>query len=343
MSPARLAEAQRNGSSGGFMTSTHAKTVDSATLPIIDITALRCGDAAARRDVARRIRAACVESGFFYISGHGVPDELLAGIIAAARRFFAQPLADKLVIDVAKSFCYRGYEPLKAQTLEAGMPPDLKEGFSIDRDLPLDDPDVVARRFGCGPNQWPPNLPGWRETLEAYQRAMNDLGETMARGLALSLDLPDDAFAAFCTDASGIVRLVHYPPQPANPLPGEKGCGAHTDWGAFTLLLQDDAGGLEVWDQAEGWIEAVPIAGTFVVNVGDMMARWTNDRYRSTQHRVVNRSGRDRISVPFFYMGRLDHEVACLPGCSSEDEPAKYPPTTPAEHLAMMAQRTYGN
>ncbi len=263
-------------------------------------------------------------------------------MLSEANRFFALPLEAKMAIDVSRSACYRGYEPMKRQTLERGAPPDLKESFSIDRDLPLDDPAVVAQTFGCGPNQWPGGLPGWRETLETYQRAMNELSELMVRGLALSLDVEEDAFAGFCDDASGIVRLVRYPPQPANPEPGEKGCGAHTDWGAFTFLLQDDAGGLQVWDQTHGWINATPIPGTFVVNIGDMMARWTNDRYHSTRHRVVNLSGRERISIPFFYMGRLDYVVACVPSCLDEGEHPRYAPTTPARHLEDMARLTFG-
>jgi isopenicillin N synthase-like dioxygenase len=138
-----------------------------------------------------------------------------------------------------------------------------------------------------------------------------------------------------------MVRLVHYPPQPANALPDEKGCGAHTDWGAFTFLLQDDAGGLQVWDQSDGWVHATPIPGTFVVNIGDMLSRWTNDRYRSTRHRVVNLSGRDRISIPFFFMGPPDYPVTCIPTCLAPGETPRYPPTTPALHIAEMIRLTF--
>lgn len=160
-------------------------------------------------------------------------------------------------------------------------------------------------------------------------------------GIARSLDLPDDAFAGFCEEPMAMIRLLHYPPQPANPKPNEKGAGAHTDWGALTILLQDDAGGLQVWDEREGWLHAAPIPGTFVVNLGDLMARWTNDLYRSTKHRVVNLSGRDRISVPFFFDGCCDYVVSCVPTCLGANEIPKYPPTTPGEHLAEMYRLTY--
>jgi isopenicillin N synthase-like dioxygenase len=324
------------------MSSLLARDVERAALPIISIAGLHSSDPAARAAVAREIRAAALDTGFFYVRDHGVSAALTTAIVAEARRFFALPLERKMAIDMERSFCYRGYEPMKRQTLEAGAPPDLKEGFSIDRDLPLDDPSVVARVFGCGPNQWPDDLPGWRETLEAYQSEMHDLSRRMARALAVSLDLDETALDGFCDEASGIVRLVHYPPQPLDAAPDEKGCGAHTDWGAFTFLLQDDAGGLQVWDrQSDGWVNAVPIPGTFVVNVGDLLSRWTNDRYVSTRHRVVNVSGRDRISVPFFYMGRHDYPIACIPSCLAPGETPKYAPTTPADHLADMARRSF--
>ena len=159
--------------------------------------------------------------------------------------------------------------------------------------------------------------------------------------MALALDLPEDALDGFCDDASAMVRLVHYPPQPANAEPNEKGCGAHTDWGAFTFLLQDDAGGLQVQNRDGTWLHATPIPGTFVVNVGDMLARWTNGRFKSTLHRVVNVSGRDRISVPFFFMGKLDYPVACFPSCLAAGEAPLFAPTTPAGHLQEMVRRTY--
>ena len=311
------------------------------SIPLVDVSGLFSDDPAARAAVGRAIRAACLDKGFMYVVGHGIDPALRARVLAEAARFFALPEAEKMRVSMKLSPCNRGYEALGGQTLEAGMPPDRKESFYSGEDLPLTDPRVVAKKFNHGPNQWPADLPGFRETMEAYFDVMQAFGARMMAGLALSLELPEDHFSGFTRDPMSNLRLIHYPPQPANPLPGEKGCGAHTDWGALTLLMQDDAGGLQVWDEAEGWVDAPPVPDSYIVNLGDMIARWTNDRYRSTLHRVVNLSGRERYSVPFFYSGNPDEPVVCLPNCCSADDPPKYAPTTVEGHLREMYARTY--
>ncbi len=324
------------------MTSTlQAQKVNQQSLPIIDIGALIDGDEKQRRAVAEQLSAACRDKGFFYIRNHGIEARLQARVFAAAKAFFEQPLEMKKQVDKALSPANRGYEPLRGQTLEADAPPDLKEGYYIGRDLPDDHPAVRAGKFNHGANQWPRQA-GFREAMEAYFEAMNVLSARIMQGLALSLSLPEDYFADFCREPMAVLRLLHYPPQPGNPEPGEKGCGAHTDFGGITLLLQDDNPGLQVWDQAsQGWIHADPVPGTYVVNLGDMIARWTNDRYRSTLHRVVNLSGRERFSVPFFHSGNPDHQVRCLPSCLAPGASPKYPPVTVEQHMIDMYQRTY--
>ncbi|RYZ03193.1 MAG: isopenicillin N synthase family oxygenase [Comamonadaceae bacterium] len=315
----------------------------SAALPVIDIAGLRSDDPASRNAVADQLRAACEHRGFFYIRNHGVPRELVARMFAATEAFFDQPMPAKLGVDKALSPCNRGYEPLRAQTLEAGAPPDLKESFYIGQEVAADDPRVLAGRFNTGPNQWPRDLPGFRTTMEAYFDAAYGLAATVVRGLALSLQLPWTHFDRYLDDGAATLRLLHYPPQPPQPAPGEKGCGEHTDFGGVTLLLQDDSGGLQVRDAAtDSWVDAPPVPDSYVVNIGDLFARWTNGRYRSTLHRVINVSGRERHSIPFFFTGNPEHEVACLPTCLAPGAAPAFPPVTVEQHLRDCYRRTYG-
>jgi isopenicillin N synthase-like dioxygenase len=319
-----------------------AARVSPASLPIIDIGGLSSPDLADRQTVAAELRTACLDKGFFYVRNHGIPDAMVDAVFAESARFFDLPVAEKQAIDKAKSAANRGYEPLQGQTLEAGAKPDLKEGFYIGPEHASDDPRVLAGRFNHGPNQWPQNLPEFRPAMETYFTAMLALGVRLMRGLALSLDLPEDYFQPFCTNPMATLRLLHYPPQPANGDPGLRGAGAHTDFGGLTLLRQGDIGGLQVWDQsAGGWIHADPVPGTFVINLGDMIARWTNDRYSSTLHRVINLSGRERYSIPFFFVGNYDHIVECIPTCLNPGDQPKYPATTVEAHLREMYKRTY--
>ena len=310
-------------------------------LPIIDLTLLG-GTEQQREALALSLAEACLHTGFFYIRDHGIPQALINQVFRESQALFNLPEEQKQAIHKANSRANRGYEPMKGQTLEPGTPPDLKEGFYIGEELDDADPRVQAGRFNQGANQWPETLPSFRDTMTEYFNVMNSLGARIMEALALSLTLKHGFFEEFCHQPLSTLRLLHYPPQPANPAPGEKGCGAHTDFGGVTVLLLDDNPGLQVWDaRSERWIEANPIPGTFVVNLGDMIARWTNDRYRSTLHRVVNSSGKERFSVPFFFSGNLDHTVTCLPTCLSEGEQPHYPPTTVEAHLMEMYRRTY--
>jgi isopenicillin N synthase-like dioxygenase len=311
------------------------------SLPIIDLSLLG-GTNQQRQVLALSLAEACLHTGFFYIREHGIATELIDRVFRESHALFNLPENQKQAIHKAHSGANRGYEPMKGQTLEPGTPPDLKEGFYIGEELDHADSRVQAGRFNQGANQWPETLPGFRDTMTEYFNAMNALSARIMEALALSLDLAPDFFESFCDQPLSTLRLLHYPPQPAKPAPGEKGCGAHTDFGGVTVLLLDNNPGLQVWDtRNEQWIEADPIPGTFVVNLGDMIARWTNDRYRSTLHRVINTSGKERFSVPFFFSGNPDHTVACLPTCLSEGEQPHYPPTTVEAHLMEMYRRTY--
>lgn len=325
-------------------TSLDAKRVAGDALPIVDVSDLCSPDFKKRKAVGARLRAACEDKGFFYCAGHGIPKGLIDAVFAETKGFFDQPEDTKLKIEKSKvSKANRGYEVLGGQVLEAGTPPDRKEGYYIGLELPADDPRVVAGQFNRGPNVWPEGLPGFEPTMAAYFEAMRRLSQRLMKGIALSLDLDEDYFEIFNRDPVATLRLLHYPPQRENAEPNEKGAGAHTDWGALTLLLQDDVGGLQVYDKNTGeWLHADPVPGTFVVNLGDALAHWTNDLYKSTLHRVVNASGRERYSVPFFYDGDADYEVTCIPTCLKPGEEPKYAPITVEGHLMNMYKKSYG-
>ena len=323
------------------MTAYKAEHVVESALPIIDVSALRGGDADARRAVGGEFRRACLDLGFMYVVGHGVDRALRADVLAQSAAFFAISDEKKLAIDMSLSPYNRGYEPLGGQTLEDGAPPDLKEGFYIGEEISLDHARLREGSFNLGPNQWPADLPGFETTMMTYYAEMLALGETLMRGIALSLGLEEDYFADFCRDPLTALKLLHYPPQPANPDPGEKGCGAHTDFGGITMLMQDDNGGLQVLGKDGRWLHARPVPDAYVVNLADMISRWTNDMYRSTLHRVINVSGKERYSVPFFFSGRPAHEVVALDCCLADGETPKYPPTTVEQHMRDMYARTY--
>jgi isopenicillin N synthase-like dioxygenase len=319
-----------------------AVKVSPASLPVIDIGGLSSADPEARKAVGAKLREACLDKGFFYISNHGVPEDLVRDVFAEAAAFFALPAEQKAEVDKSKSKASRGYEPLQGQTLEPGAPPDLKEGYYIGPEHGPDDPRVIAGMFNHGPNQWPSQRPNFRPVMERYRSVLFDLSATLMRGMALSLDLPENYFDGYNKDANGTVRLLHYPPQSPQGDPTQKGAGAHTDFGGLTVLRQGDVGGLQVWDQkSDAWIHADPLPNTYVVNLGDMISRWTNDRYRSTVHRVVNASGKERYSVPFFYTGNYAFNVECIPTCLAPGETPKYPPVTVEQHMREMYKRTY--
>ena len=314
---------------------------NSTTIPIIDVAGLFSGASGDRRAVAREMRVACCDTGFFYVTNHGLDDAFLDGTFAQSKRFFELPLAEKERIDLAKSPISRGYEPIGGQQLDLTASRDLKESVYLGVDRGPDDPLVVAETPNHGPNQWPDGLAGWREYMEDAFGRLSDLSRALSRGLALSLDMPEDHFAAMETDPMSILRLLRYPPHPKDAGPDQFGCGAHTDWGCLTILAQKESEGLELRNAAGDWILARPIPDTLVINLGDMMARWTNDLYQSTPHRVINKSGGERYSIAFFHDVNYHALVECLPTCQGADSPAKYRPILAGDHIYDMYQKTY--
>ena len=314
---------------------------DSKTLPIIDVGGLYSDSPDARRAAAQQMRAACRDTGFFYVANHRLDGALLDETFAQSRRFFELPLAEKERIDLAKSPISRGYEPIGGQQLDLSAARDLKESIYLGVDRGPDDPLVVAETPNHGPNQWPNGLPGWQQHMEDAFARLSDLSRVLSRGLALSLDMPEDHFAPMEDNPMSILRLLRYPPHPDGAGSDQFGCGAHTDWGCLTILAQRDAEGLELCNADGEWILARPIPDTLVINLGDMMARWTNDLYQSTPHRVINTSGRERYSIAFFHDVNYHALVECLPTCQGPDNPAKYDPILAGDHIYEMYRKTY--
>jgi isopenicillin N synthase-like dioxygenase len=283
----------------------------SAALPVIDVGPLvGASPAGSRADVARQIQAACRERGFFYVTGHGVPAGLLDELAEASAEFFALPLADKLEIAMEHGGrAWRGYFPVGAE-LTSGQP-DLKEGLYFGTELPADDPRVLSGIPLHGSNLFPRQVPRLAPLVLAYLDALTSLGQAVLAGIALSLGLDAGYFAAsYTADPTILFRIFHYPP--TAPQTQDWGVGEHTDYGLVTLLAQDDSGGLQI-AAPEGWVDAPPIPGTLVCNIGDMLDRLTGGWYKSTPHRVRNLSGHGRLSFPFFFDPGFTAEVPPLP------------------------------
>lgn len=310
------------------------------TIPVIDLAPLIAGAPGALDAVAADIGRACRGIGFFYITGHGVPDDLIADVFAHSARFFALPDAEKRKVQFSAATGNRGYIPMMGEALDPARPQDVKEAFNIGLDLPPGDPDIRAGVKFRAPNLWPGDAT-FRDTMLAYFNAAWALGRTLHAAFARDLGIAPDFFEDKLDRPLATLRLLHYPPRPGTLEPGQLGAGEHTDYGCVTLLLTDDAGGLEVRTRDGAWLRAPHVPGAYVCNIGDCLMRWTNDTYVSTPHRVVNPAGRERFSVAFFLDPNPDARVECLPTCQGPGRPAKYPPITGADYLQGRLDATY--
>jgi isopenicillin N synthase-like dioxygenase len=298
------------------------RTADRSEVSVLDLTPLT--HAGAIDVLAGQLDQACRETGFFYVSNHGVSENALSAVFEATRRYFALP-AEVRQGHLMHPYFRRGFMP-QGYSQQPGYEADLKESYEVGMDLPLDDPDVVARRPLHAPNQWPAELPWLRAAAETYFNQTKALGERLLRLIARALDLEEGYFLRYIRKPLVQMRLFHYAPQPVSE--AALGAAPHTDFGMFTLLAQDPIGGLELKKRDGEWIAAPYIDGTLVVNIGDLFQRWTNGRYVSNFHRVTNRTGRERYSIPMFFNLDYDAPVVCLPTCCGEDNPPRYEPTT---------------
>lgn len=314
-------------------------------IPGLDVGPYLRGDALALDDLAARQRWTCENVGFFYIENHGIAPELIERTFAASRRVHAMPLAAKQEIELNDQNI--GYmlvnQSIQGHSkVEKARKPNYNESFFCMRDRTPDDPDVIAKKPYKGLNQWPRDLPGFREDCLAYMQAVENLGMQMLPVVARALGLPLTFFGDYFNPANLQLRLLHYPIRDERE-PEQYGAGAHTDAGFLTFLMQHGVGGLQIRRPDGTWFDAPVLPGKFIVNTGDLLRRWTNDRWLSTPHRVMNVSGTDRYSIAFFFGPDLDRTLSCLPTCQDAAHPPKYPPISYGEYKKEFVAANYFN
>jgi isopenicillin N synthase-like dioxygenase len=315
-----------------------------ATIPVIDISGFGSGDRAARNQVFDAVGRACERVGFLVITGHGVSDTVIDAIFKNGRAFFARPTEEKLRIKRPGPGISRGYNSLAGQSLGLTMgkaaPPDLMESLGFG---PLKIGDGPYWREGHGPTHFHPNLfpddmLGFRVAVTDYWQAMEQLATRLMRIFALALNVEEDYFVRRSDRHVTNMRINYYPAQRDAPLADQLRAGAHSDYGAFTILRGENApGGLQVLRRGGDWADVPMVEGAFIINIGDLLMRWTNDTWVSTIHRVVNppeevRRNVDRMSVAFFFVPNHDTEVRCFEKCMSADNPSRYPPISAGAH-----------
>jgi isopenicillin N synthase-like dioxygenase len=321
------------------------------TIPAIDIGPWCGGDPAGARRVAEAVGMACERIGFLIITGHGIPDALVRRVFDVSLVFFDLPLEEKVVLRSDDPGVPRGYSALASKNLGRtyglDTPPDLREQFFVG---PLEDWSSHFRSFPgaarvYAPNVWPGRPSEFREVFTAYYRAQERLARDLMRIFALALDLPAVWFDTAVDRHFSTCPSNLYPEPSGEPLPGQLRAGPHTDFGSLTILAVNDApGGLQVLFPDGAWHDVRPAPGQFVVNLGDMMQRWTNDRWKSTVHRVVNpppgrATGSRRQTVGFFLHPNFDARVACLPTCTDASRPPRYAPILAGEHMLAKLER----
>jgi isopenicillin N synthase-like dioxygenase len=301
-------------------------------IPILDLAPLRGDD---WHHLAQEFRDAYATTGFAYVINHGVDEALVDQVFAASRAFHALPLAEKMTVSL--NDLHRGYIAINTSTDVNSKLADVKKPNQSASFMMMHE-DEIAREdvYLSGPNQWPA-LPGFRQALETYNYAMNGLGEKLMQLALLACEVQDTSTLAGFQPATTWLRLLHYPPMPAQSHDDLYGSAPHTDFGCLTILAQDGVGGLQVQTPAGQWIDAPKINGSFVVNVGDMLHRMSNGLLRSTPHRVINRSGQERYSCPFFYDPHVDFDVRPL----TPAQTPLFPPSNFGEFLRQELGASY--
>jgi isopenicillin N synthase-like dioxygenase len=303
--------------------------------------------------IASLVGKACTEIGFFVVTGHGIEADLISNAYGAAAAFFGLPEDEKLQSLKPAVNINRGYSPFQSRTVGAeidkSLKPSLQEGFAIGQPNVPDDPYYLGPQAlnNFAPDIWPDRPDRFEDSMRAYYRAMEELSGMLTRIFARALELPDDFFIHRMDRHISTLRLVNYPALDTEPEPGAIRSGEHSDTGVLTILLIDDIPGLQVKTRAGEWVGVGYCPGAFIVNIGDMMMQWTNDRWISTRHRVVNPpkgagGTARRLSMPYFSQPNYDALIDCIETCTGPDNPPKYPPGTSGEHRLRRHEAIYG-
>jgi isopenicillin N synthase-like dioxygenase len=303
---------------------------DHGRIPVLDLGPYLARDAGAAPLLARAFARAFEDTGFLVIANHGISPRLVADTFAVAAQFFARPEPEKLALKIARYNI--GYLPFGGQLvrhspINKNTKPNFSESFYITRDRAPGHPDIVNNKPLVGLNRWPPNMPEFRAATMAYYAAMEAMTTRLVPLVAMALDLPPDYFSEAFAEPNCTIRLIHYPPHP-HPEENEFGFAPHTDNNFLTFLAQSALPGLEVRAAEGAWIRPPAVPGTFVVNTGAMLARYSNDRFRATPHRVTNSNNASRYAIPFFLGADQDSVVNCVPTCVGPGNPPRYEPTT---------------
>jgi len=312
------------------------------TIPVIDFGPCRAGVPGALESTATLLRHALEQVGFFVMTGHGVPQRLIDQTFAEAHRFHEQPLAAKMAVKMNEhnnGYMAMGRYAVWTSDVNANDKPDLNEAFFCKRERGADDPLLRSGRRFVGPNRWPQDLPGFRERVLAYTDAMDTLSRSILPVCAVALDLPGDHFDAAFAESQFSFRLSHYPPVLAQD--NQFGIAPHTDANFLTFLAQSDVPGLQVRMPTGDWVDVPHLPGSYAVNSGDMLYRWTNGRVRSTPHRALPPVGRHRYAIPFFLGPSIDTVIECLPTCQGPGNPARFPPITYEAYLSWWYDANY--
>jgi isopenicillin N synthase-like dioxygenase len=323
------------------MTQGKGRAFDS--IPIVDIAPMFGTDEVAKARSAAEIAKAASEVGFLYVTGHGVPEGMIERLKARAAEFFALPLEIKQRYYIGKSRAHRGYVPTAEEAFYNGDVPkiDKKEAFDLSIELAEDDPDHLKGYRLLGPNQWPAEVADFRKDVYAYYEAAMSLGHMLFRAFALSLDLDETYFERYLTKPPSQLRLVHYPEKPvdAAAAASDWGISAHTDYECFTILHATTPG-LEVLNAEGRWIDAPPVPGAFVINIGDMLEALTNGRFIATPHRVRN-VNEERYSFPLFCALDYDTIIEPLPRFVGAGEAPRYGRYVAGDHLLAQTMLTF--